>query len=312
MRWKVEKDDDMPHLTEEELKQMLEDTLVSKMGKRRKIDPLIALLEDNGYNQKIKLTKKSGNAESSFENVKTRVATSTEMLSKITQTPAQIKREKIENMWGNLNPNAARFRMANPEISTTTPTTTKSTITTTTPYFWRFTTPLAPWVQNISDRMKTENNSKDFFINSEGDKERIPDNIRHVFERNRMNNVPENLRKEALKIIEKNEARNAQLKKTLSGRGRRSLSSDELFIAMQEAQKARGKYFSETDAGFLTKKDDLTLIRCLPPNFKTPNPNQVDPRYLNPQLLEEMLKERKDFMKVKQSVFSRLFENLNR
>ena len=166
MRWKSA-NAAAPVLTPEELRQMLEDTHVSKVGrKQEKIDPLIALLDDDTTDTKIRQTKKSGHRLSmKLENSKTRDATSvvtpvdiSKITKRITSAPED-QTQRIKNMWGNLNPNAARFRMANPSVrsaaprttanyrTTTTPKPTTTRATTTTPNWYRYTSTLDAWVQ---------------------------------------------------------------------------------------------------------------------------------------------------------------------
>jgi len=291
---------------------------IQNIQKNKKIDPLIALLEDEGSDTKIEVTKKSGAAlpKSSFKS-KTREASTLHTIGqkKVTKpvsTPTQSKTESIRNMWGNLNPNAARFRLANPRVSTLAPRDTPKITTkptTKTPVWHHYTSKPNAWVQQVSQKMIAQNNDNlmNEYVMVNGVRRRIPDNVRFRLEQQRTT-VPPNMQREAVEIMAKVNRRNQYIKSAYGKRKRRAAANDiDIFDALRSVRKSQGKPSTKREAGFLMKKDGLTIIKCKPPSFKTPSPYHVNPKHLNPELLAEMLKERKDVIKVKQSVFSRLF-----
>ena len=76
-----------PVLTPNELRQMLEDTHVTKVPKRKQIDPLITLLEDDSGDTKLDLTKKSAlsSEEAEIDSSKTRQKSEPININRITQ-----------------------------------------------------------------------------------------------------------------------------------------------------------------------------------------------------------------------------------
>merc|ERR1712050_236645 len=228
MQWKTT-NELPPVLTPNELRQMLEDT---KYSKKDKIDPLIALLEDEGNDTKIHASKKSGGpVHHSGTKSKTREASKVhtigqKQVTEAVSTPSQSKTESIRNMWGNLNPNAARFRMTNPRISTLAPRDTPkihsppTNAPATTPRWHRFTTKPDMWVEQVSKKVAEQDNQDNIseYIMVNGVRRRIPDNVRFRLEQRAT--VPPNIQREAAEIMTEVNRRNQYIKSAYGKRKR--------------------------------------------------------------------------------------------
>jgi len=162
----------------------------------------------------------------------------------------------------------------------------------------------------LNDR-DTYNLSGQQYIMVNGIRRKIPDNIRYKIDfQNQFTAAPEQ-QAEAERIMAEVRRKNEYVKSAFTARGRKRRNAENLDImeALREIRKTRGKTSKRNEVGFfLRTKDGKTVFKCEPPNFKTPSPSHINPAHLNPQLLAEMLKERKDVVRVKQSVFSRLFD----
>jgi len=116
--------------------------------------------------------------------------------------------------------------------------------------------------------------------------------------------VPENLKADASRY----------LKKSVYGRKRRSFGrsyssyqplyqpTENIFDLLTKIRQSKGASTSADEAGFLTKKNGIVLLKCAPQRYKTAIPSSVD--RLNPSLLAQILQERRGPMPVKRSRFA--------
>ena len=258
MRWKNA--DGSPVFTNAELRQMLEDAHVTKVPERKRVDPLIALLEnEDNSDTKIEITKKSGlgmeDEVDSEQALKIRDATS-------------LHKNKLRSIWNtSLSPKT---------ISPLRPKTTRA------PTWHKFTSTVKPWVRDVSNRMsqvpqESEGNKLEEYIMINGERQRIPDNIRHLLDMQRQTAVPKNMHLEAAREVDRVQSRNSYLKSAFGKRRRRDTGDVELIDAIREVRRSQGKY----NTGFLMRKDGKMIIKCEAPSFKTPSPNQVNPKHLS-------------------------------
>merc|ERR1719378_1875662 len=141
----------------------------------------------------------------------------------------------------------------------------------------------------------------DYHMRTKG---RLPDMIRRQVDLQRSFAVPENLKADASRY----------LKKSVYGRKRRSFDrsyssyqplyqpNENIFELLTKIRQSKGASTSADEAGFLTKKNGIVLLKCAPQRYKTAIPSSVD--RLNPSLLAQILQERRGPMPVKRSRFA--------
>jgi len=121
--------------------------------------------------------------------------------------------------------------------------------------------------------------------------------------------MPENQLKELENLVAETKMYNEALRDHFeSGKRRRRRSTKNAVDIYDELQRVLAERGTPSTDSFLMKKDGITVLKCESPRFLTPDPEDVHPQQMSPELLEEMLRERKDIFPVKQSVFSRLFD----
>lgn len=134
--------------------------------------------------------------------------------------------------------------------------------------------------------------------------------------------MPENQLKELENLVAETKMYNEALRDHFeSGKRRRRRSTKNAVDIYDELQRVSAERGTPSADSFLMKKDGITVLKCESPRFLTPDPEDVHPQQMSPgkplftitfkdfiELLEEMLRERKDIFPVKQSVFSRLFD----
>lgn len=272
-----------PVLTPGELRQMLEDTHVTKVPKRKQIDPLITLLEDDSGDTKLDLTKKSAlsSEQQNLDPSKTRHKSDPISIQKVTQKMEHtLKSNKLKELWG----------------GTVSSRPTSQPVTTRRPVWHRFTSTPSPWDQYVSQKAMSTQEVNDYhYIN--GQRIKIPDNVRWKYDLKRSHQIPSNMRQETQNRIKSIRHHNSLVKSAWGKRKRRSVYDSTSLIDVLSQIKPKHD--------FLHKKHQQVLLKCQPRNFKTPSPHNVNPENLNPQLLAAMLRERQQ---VKQSRFSRLFD----
>ena len=78
---------------------------------------------------------------------------------------------------------------------------------------------------------------------------------------------------------------------------------DNIFDLLSQIRASRGDGVTPNEAGFLIKQNGALLLKCAPQRYRTAIPDSVD--RLNPDLLAQILQERRGPMPVKRSRFGR-------
>lgn len=121
--------------------------------------------------------------------------------------------------------------------------------------------------------------------------------------------VPENLKKDAERYLKKS---GSLPSRPNFGRKRRSYYNsyqpyyqpdDNIFDLLSQIRASRGDEITPNQAGFLIKQNGAILLKCAPQRYRTAIPDSVD--RLNPDLLAQILQERRGPMPVKRSRFGR-------
>jgi len=116
-------------------------------------------------------------------------------------------------------------------------------------------------------------------------------------------NVPDNLKQDAQRYLKKSGG---------FGRKRRSYYNsyqpfyqpdDNIFDLLSQIRAARGDETTPNEAGFLINQQGAILLKCAPQRYKTAIPDSVD--RLDPEMLAQILQERRGPMPVKRSRFGR-------
>jgi len=271
-----------------DLRKMLEETSVTKVGK--KITPLEAILSGLHFNPLN--VKKSGDSDNVVGE----------------SIPFGASAGSVDSLWGKLEPKRIPRKLETELLPTTKTTTTTRVPTTTTPMWWRYTSTLPRWAK---ERLQKINRPKKYseYIWVNGQRRRVPDMIRTKLEMEKAEIMPENQLKELENLVAETKMYNNALRDHFeSGKRRRRRSTKNAVDIYDELHRVLAERGTPSADSFLMKKDGITVLKCESPRFLTPDPEDVHPQQMSPELLEEMLRERKDIFPVKQSVFSRLFD----